>query len=297
MYKFLIFLLFPILATAETNYVWMPIAGGIGERDCRVLWEEYDSAYGTNTVIITKPGANGLIAINDMIQSAHDNKMMCSGSTIVVYNQIVDPTVNYRTEELETIIKFYETSSFWFVPNSNPAKNFNELIISLRSLNRPVNVGFTLSAHEVIAKYLAKKYNISINIIKFKSSSQIFPSLIDGSLDLAFENGLGVALAQDRKLFRLVGYSSEYKDSTVSGIENFGDSDSNLKKITSWQSISMPKNSNQEFKNTVTNRLKSLLTDGKFQTTPIGHRIISTNGKELEEKIIHQKILINTIYQ
>jgi tripartite-type tricarboxylate transporter receptor subunit TctC len=249
-----------ILSANELNNVWLPFVGGNLDAICRKLWYEYDNTFQEKSIIVVKQGADTTLATKDMLAATPGKNFMCAPATTFIYNRFTyqETDVN-KTEAIIQIVRF---PNVWYVPNNIKAQTFKELITELRSLRRSVTIGVFTGPGNAIARYLEKQHNLSVNLVQFKNATQMYPLLIDGSIDLAFDTGGSVSFAKTGK-FRIVGYSAP--DSYEGLNENFGKVDKELIEIQTWLSISVPRNIDPVVKQTTIQQLKSIITSESFK--------------------------------
>lgn len=250
----------------ETNNVWMPFPGGNLDTICRKIWELYDTKYQTNTIWNVKAGASGEIASRDMLDSPARNKSICAGVTMLIYNQYLFPDIKTHGEDLEMLVRVITLPSVWYVPPTTPSvKNLNELVKHLRALERPINIGTFQGANRTMAQYLSQTYDIPINVVMFKNAPQMYPSLTDGSLDLAFDGGGGVRVAEETGKFKVAGHVSNGRITVLRGYPNFGQNNPEINEIGGWFGIAVARTADTEFKSQLTKRIVSVVQQDSFR--------------------------------
>lgn len=302
MIKFLASLLLavPMIAGAkEINNVWLPFAGGNLETVCRTLWNTYDNYFGTSSVLFLKQGASGEIASKDMLDSSLPNRSVCAGGTMILYNKYLFPDIKTHGDELEMVVKVVNFPVVWYGPNRTPAvKNLDEYVTYLKSLKRPINVGVFQGPNRTVAQFLVKEYKLDVNVVMFKNGPQMYPSLNDGTLDLAFDSGAAVTVAEEGK-FKVVGYTANGKISRVKRYVNFALNNKELAGIESWFGIAVPKNASPEFKETLGRRLEFVVRQEKFQT--FADNAVSSadglHGQKLQDDIKRQKSVVKKYWE
>lgn len=302
MTKFLLSLVLalPIFAHAkEINNVWLPFAGGNLETVCRTLWNTYDTYFQTSSVLHLKQGASGEIASRDMLDSTAANKAICAGGTMILYNKYLFPDAKTHGDDLEMVVKVVNFPTVWYGPNRTPAvKSLDEYVSYLKSLKRPINVGVFQGPNRTVVQYLAKAYGLDTNVVMFKNGPQMYPSLIDGTLDLAFDSGGGVGVAEEGK-FKVVGYTATGKTSRLKQYQNFALNSKELANIESWFGIAVPKNADPAFKELLAKRIEFIVRQEKFQT--FADNAVSSadglTGQKLVDNIQSQRTVIRKYWQ
>ena len=188
-------------AATEQNFVWATVPGGSLDGNCRTLWKEYDQVYNTATTVMpVKPGLSGGLAVEEFLNNNKANGAICIGLSQFFLNPLLYPGQT-KEDQLEPIIIAARLPFIWYVPAATPAANYQELLKHFKSLNRPINVGAFIPIFSLVES-IFKQHGIPVNIVPFKSSPQQYPSLSDGTLDLAFDAGAGLQIANQTKKFK-----------------------------------------------------------------------------------------------
>lgn len=261
-----LFLLLPTFISAkDINHIWLPFTGGNFESLCRKIWDLYDMQYHTATIITVKPGASGELAARDMLDSPARNRAICAGVTMIVYNQHMFPSSRSHGDQLEMIVRVVTLPKVWYGPNRTPAiRTLNEYVTYLKSLNRPINVGYFHGADRLMINYVASTYGLDVNPVMHKSGPQMYPSLVDGSLDLALDGGTGVRAAEEGR-FRVLGYVGRDTITPLRGYINFGKFDRTLAEIDGWFGIAVPRDSDPAANHRLANRLAAIVRQDSFR--------------------------------
>jgi tripartite-type tricarboxylate transporter receptor subunit TctC len=130
-------------------------------------------------------------------------------------------------------------------------------------LNRPINAAVFYASQRAVFNYIEKTYNIPFNIVPFKTPAQFYPTLVDGSIDIAMDTGGGLELATAGK-FKIAGYFSRHEYEKIKGHPNFFRDSPNMF-ITQWLGIAVPNGMDPAVKATVTQRLKEVAQSARIQ--------------------------------
>jgi tripartite-type tricarboxylate transporter receptor subunit TctC len=219
-----------VSVATEQNFVWTTVPTGSLEGSCRILWKEYDSKYNTvSTVMPTKPGLSGGLVVDDVLRSDKPNSMICMGPSQFLLNPLLYPG-RTREDQLDPLIMAARWPFVWYVPSDSPVNSYQDLISYFKSLNRPINVGMFIPIFKVIEPIFAQ-HGITVNLVNFKSGPQQYPSLSDGTLDLAFDAGGGLQVANQTKKFKAIGYVDIANNPLLPGLKNFVDAEPDLRAI------------------------------------------------------------------
>lgn len=276
------------------NHVWISSTGGNLELICKEIWNTYDNLHQTKTTFVIKPGADGLIAAKDFVASTLPNRFICTGSSVFVYNQFIYPD----QVRIDPLIRVGYSPIVWYVPNTNTANSLRQLVDSLRALKRPVNVGVVNSQQKTLIQYFADHYKIPVNIVAHKTGGQWYPSIVDGSLDLAIDTGLGVNIAESGR-FRIAGYAAPETFPGLNRYENFAVRAPQLTQISAWIGMGMPKDSDAATKREMSARLLNIMQQSDFRNFALPLYVIPvpTQGQQFEQSINSQIDTIRNIKQ
>lgn len=166
---------------------------------CKILFSEYDKVYNTQSQIIVKPGATGIIAMKAM-QSEPDLSVLCaSGVSDHVVNKITYPEHKDALDDLK-IVSVLATSGIVFV--TSKTNTFNTLPEMLKQ-NKEITVGFHSLGLKTAGHSILK--NSKILWVPHKSSLEAVAALSDGSLDLYVDGSGLIPLLKTGKL-KSLGY-------------------------------------------------------------------------------------------
>ena len=261
---FILFLWIEVVQASTINYVWIAHIGGSQEPQCRALWNEYDLRHNTKTVLQIKPGADGLLAINDMLASTATRRFFCGASSQVISNNLLVSNSN-AIDQTEALLQTSAATIVWYVPNQNKSQNFKELVGYFKALNRPVNIGVFFATQKALVLYLEKIYGIGVNVIMYRTQTQMYPDLTSGALDLAFDTGGAVELAKETGKFQIAGYLSNANHKKLEKYPNFKNVDAEFLMFMPWQAIIVPGNLDSELKKSVSQQLQNITQSESFK--------------------------------
>ena len=286
-------------AAGENNLVWIPYSGGILESICRNLWTDYDKTFNTTTEILVKQGNDGIVALSDLTSRASPaRKFMCITNTTVLYTPLLYPDVDTKINKIEVLMQLVRTPTVWYVPNTNKLTTLKELVAYFKSLNRPINVGTFTGTGKTTAKYFASHYDLKINIINFKNGPQIYPTLYDGSIDLAI-GGAGLIPVAESGRFRVFGYAADDQYDKLNKYPNFSKENSTFLKIQAWFGIAVPKGLDNCEKELIVRQLLSIVKQNKFelQAKEQYGTASGLHQPELNQTLAEEYLIIQKYYQ
>lgn len=166
--------------------------GGMVDLMARTMAPYWDAKWGTRTVVLNRPGANGQIALTEMLRQKPD------GQTIA-FTQGFDTQMSYLNAEAKApysrssftpVGLVQSTPSVWVVRADSPYRSMASLLEAAR--NRPGEVNFgTPASRGPAVLYLEefeKKAGARLNSVPFNDAPSMVGALLGGHIDLATSN-------------------------------------------------------------------------------------------------------------
>lgn len=179
--------------TGGTLTVIVPFGpGGMVDLMARTMAPYWDAQWGTRTVVLNKPGANGQIALTEMLRQKPD------GQTIA-FTQGFDTQMTYLNAEARApysrsnfipVGMIQSTPSVWVVRADSPHRTMGALLEAAR--NRPGELNFgTPASRGPAVLYLEefeKKAGARLTSVPFNDAPSMVGALLGGHIDLATSN-------------------------------------------------------------------------------------------------------------
>ncbi|SDZ70848.1 Tripartite-type tricarboxylate transporter, receptor component TctC [Variovorax sp. YR266] len=166
----------------------------------RILTPGMGSFLGQTAIVDNKPGANGAIAMQELIRSNPDGSTLLMGSisplainVALVKNLPYDPR-----RDLSCIGGTYIGSQAWVVKSSFPARTFAELIAHAKQNPAKVRAGHYSSLTQIqFATFNGKVPGGELLLVPYKSTSTTYTDFLGDILDLVIMD-LATALTQSK---------------------------------------------------------------------------------------------------
>lgn len=166
--------------------------GGMVDLMARAMAPYWDARWGTRTVVLNKPGANGQIALTEMLRQKPD------GQTIA-FTQGFDTQMSYLNAEAKApysrssflpVGLIQSTPSVWVVRADSPYRTMGALLEAARE--RPGDLSFgTPAARGPAVLYLEefeKKAGAGLTGVPFNDAPSLISALLGGHIHLATSN-------------------------------------------------------------------------------------------------------------
>jgi len=167
-------------------------AGGMVDVMGRTLARHWDDKWGTKTVVLNKPGANGQLAYNEMLRQKPD------GYTIA-FTQAFDTQMSYLDADATAP---YSRSSFipvgltqrtpapWVVRADSPIRTAQDFLDAVKAQPGKINMGSPAARGPAIlyAQALQDKLGVTVNVVPFNDVPSTINALLGGHIDIATAN-------------------------------------------------------------------------------------------------------------
>jgi tripartite-type tricarboxylate transporter receptor subunit TctC len=186
----------PLCAAAQ--YPTKPIravvafgTGGTTDVTARIVAAAMSQSLGQQVVIDNKPGADGIVAGQDVVKSASD------GYTIwfATYTQISALPSLRKNVPFDPMADFTPIGSignfafFWTVNNDLPIRNLKELAAYGRANPGKLNAGSSGAAATMAPTAFARAEKFDLQVINYKSETTALNDLVTGRIQLMLASG------------------------------------------------------------------------------------------------------------
>lgn len=186
----------PLLAAAQA-YPSKPIkfivpyaAGGLPDSVARVVAQRLTERLGQSVVVDNKPGGNGVVAYQALLQSTPQDghAFIVSDGSMLSITPLVNKAVPYKVGTDILPVSLIARSPLFVV--AHPKTNVNtmqEFVALVRSKPGEFTYGSSGigSTHHLTMEALKAALNIDVRHIPFKGSGQSTPALVGGQVDFS----------------------------------------------------------------------------------------------------------------
>ncbi len=186
------------------------LAGGPTDIPARFLAERLSAKLGQPVVVENKPGAGGMIALNDMLAQPRDGYSLVLCTYFDAINTLLYKNVSYKLADIAPVTlisKYYYLVS---LARSVPVASFADFVRYAKAhpgeiLYGTVGAG---SSQELVSHELEKTTGIRLTKVPFKGSNQITQEMLAGRIQ--FQVGPPIAIAPFYKSgeLKLLGVTS-----------------------------------------------------------------------------------------
>jgi tripartite-type tricarboxylate transporter receptor subunit TctC len=233
--------------------------GGSTDVIGRIIAEGLHKQGVANIVVINRPGANGVIGTNSVIESKPDGNTLLLTGTSFLFNRLQNtPGADYDLTKSLTHVGLIGT-----VPNHLYSReglgnlSLKEIIHNIKQ-GRQYTLGVSNPGAEFTAQLLEARLGTKLNIVPYKGSAQVIADLVGGHIDFVIDSGSSSAAAAaiGGKRINLVAVlepkstSTNTIDAVVPGVVT-----------ASWFGLSLPKNADSKIVTYYNQTLNAALKD------------------------------------
>lgn len=160
-------------------------AGGPTDGPARVIAERLRASLGQPVMVENKPGAGGMIAVNDVLSQPRDGYSLLLCTYIDPINTVLLKTATYRPEDLGGISQITRAYYALAVPKTLPANSIREFIAYARGRPGQLNYGHVGvgSAPELVAKEFEQLTGIRMTGVPFRGTGPALQEMLADRLD------------------------------------------------------------------------------------------------------------------
>jgi tripartite-type tricarboxylate transporter receptor subunit TctC len=269
--------------------VYLPNQGGLSDQVCREIWNLYNVQYNSSAIINYKFGQGGVIAVKELIRQP-GLSIGCTSSAEIVFNYFLYPNEVDTLSRAQMVVQTVGVSMHFYTGKAHEgARDLHDIIRLAKANGVPLKVGIATTNPKVMMDVIAKKEKINVTYINFKGSTDMLPSLIDGSLDLAVDAGVLLSMVDTGRI-KFMGYISKNDHENLKSQINL-QKYYHTAKLNGFLSISVgPRVDPQEFAE-LQRRLISILNSDNFKkfASDKNLTVLATTPEEAKGNIEHLK--------
>ena len=219
-------------------------AGGAGDIFARTVAQKLSSAFGQQVVVVNRPGANGIIGMEQVGKAAPDGYTIVMGNSApMVLNPSLypklpyDPIKDFAPVTLGTLYPYIV-----IVHPSVPAKSVAELVKLAKS--RPGQLQYGSSgnggANHLAGEMFKRAAQIDIVHVPFKGSAPALADTVAGQISMMFDTIVTTVPQLKAGKVRALAVTGEKRAPQTPDVPTIAESGYSGYKVTSWQSILAP---------------------------------------------------------
>jgi tripartite-type tricarboxylate transporter receptor subunit TctC len=157
-------------------------AGGPADISARTLVQELVRV-GVEAIVLNKPGADGLIAINEILSKKTDtNQLLFSTIGTTALASATNEDYQERFKNFVPVVHAYTFYSAVVVNSATGIQNFPQLTNALKTGS--FNIASSGGQQRLLAQSIFGK-NPNANLVPYQSDAQVLPQLLGGQIEAA----------------------------------------------------------------------------------------------------------------
>ena len=148
-------------------------------------------------IVENKPGANGIIAIQELMRAKPDGNTLLMGSVSpLAINMALVKKLPYDPRvDLTPVGGTYNANQVWVCRNNFPARNMSELIAYAKQNPGKVSAAHYSSLTQIQLSAMGSLAGINLLMVPYKSTTTAYTDLMGGTVDLTLMD-MATAIAQ-----------------------------------------------------------------------------------------------------
>ena len=160
--------------------------GGASDIVTRLVAGKLTERWNSSVVVENVPGAEGVIATEQVAKAAPDGHTLFAGGSIVEFMAIFKKLSFDLMSTLTPVVQMSTQSYLLVVPNSLPVKTFKELVAYAKSRPGQLNYAGTGPPAQLGHEILNKAVGIDVAHVPYKGAGPAMPDLIAGRVQMIF---------------------------------------------------------------------------------------------------------------
>ena len=183
-------------ASTRPIRIIVPLSSGTpSDAMTRIIAPSLSAILGQPVVVENKPGANGIIATQELMRAAPDGTtlMMSSASALAINMALVKNLPYDSRRDFTPVAGAYSANHVWMVKPNFPAKNMAEFVAHLKKNPGKVSVGSSSALQQLQLAAFDKMAGTDMLVVPYKSTAGSFTDFLGGTLDLSLTDMGGAA--------------------------------------------------------------------------------------------------------
>lgn len=202
---------FAQIAGGKTIRIIVPLSTGTpSDANTRLIAPLLAGLLGQTVIVENKPGANNLIAVQDLMRSPADGTTLMMGSVsplamnvAMVKNLSYDPRRDFTP-----VASLYSANHAWVVNAALPVTSIPELIAYAKAHPGKVSAGESSALVQIQLAWFQKMAGVEFLVVPYKSTATNITDLLGGTVDLSLLDMATALVQQKGGKVRVLGVST-----------------------------------------------------------------------------------------
>jgi len=176
--------------------------GSSGDGVSRYVADRLGAALGQAVVVENRPGAEGLLSVQNVLNAPADGYSILLISPTMVTGPMMNKAVQYDLQRDFRVLSFlYRSPAMLATGADSKYKSIGQLLTQMRASPGSVSMADYGNSYRVGAIVLTQEAQVKVNPISYKTSSQMNADLIGGAVDVALtDSGSTLPLVRAGKI-------------------------------------------------------------------------------------------------
>lgn len=240
----------PAIAQAQDNYPDRPVTiilpfgtGGVSDIAARLLSEKLEASFGQRFLVENVPGANGVIATQQAIQSGNDGYTLLNMGNSATIRATLSP--NLSPSQIDDFQPVSPVAEFGLVVVTSPNSEFetiSDLVAAARDNPNSLNIGSVASGstQNLTALLFNSIADIDTTIVPYNSSPELMGAVSRGEVDAAFEIVAGALSAIQNDQVKLIATTRAQRSAVFPDVQTIEEAGFEPFDVSSWNSYVAP---------------------------------------------------------
>jgi tripartite-type tricarboxylate transporter receptor subunit TctC len=285
--------MFPAAALAQSYpervvTIVVPFAAGSGtDVIARIIGKSLTAALGQSVIVDNKPGANGLIAANAVLHAPPDGyTLFATGNTTHAANPSLMKELPY--DPVKDFTPVVRTGNFTFVlvvGKDFPAQSVSELVAHARNHPGKVSYASANSPGIVAGAILAKRANVDLLHVPYKSSPQALTDVIAGRVSMSFIDFATASPHLKSGALRALAVTSTERSALLPDLPTMQEAGITPFNVTSWSGYFGPAQLSPAIVTRLNGEIAKIVAmpEIKAQLATLGFDAFSSTPRQLED--------------
>ncbi|WP_167670963.1 Bug family tripartite tricarboxylate transporter substrate binding protein [Allopusillimonas ginsengisoli] len=218
----------------------VPFGAGSGsEVNARFYAKALKETLNANAVVLSKPGAAGMIGAGFVAKAAPDGYtvLMGSGTANAANYAIYKDSISYKPEQLSPVAMLYVSPVVLFTTKDREGKSVKQF---LTGSTGNVNCGSGNTVTEVACEMIKLRSNADTVTVQYKGTAQSLLDLVAGRLSVSFADMAAAMPFLSNGSVRAVAISGNEHLPTLEGVKTFAEQGIPDFDFRSWNGLFVP---------------------------------------------------------
>jgi tripartite-type tricarboxylate transporter receptor subunit TctC len=163
----------------------LPLGPGSGaDITARMLAERLSKQWGQPVVVENRPGADGVIAINALLQARDDHMLLYAPASSFVGHPYTLEKVPYDARELLPVARVSNTVVVLAVPSALNVQSLNELMQLVREQPGKLNFTAVTNVYDIVFNAYFKSSGLNMVKVSYKDTVSALNDLVENRIQL-----------------------------------------------------------------------------------------------------------------